>query len=255
MAVMEPVLGGEARDVLSLQIGAYRSRLALSDRDIARGLVLRQRLFRNTAAVSDADGYDARCHHVLIETTAGELLACFRLLPLPGGASILTSYSAQFYDLAALVDYPGPVLELGRFCVDPDVHDPDVLRIAWAAMTRFVDATGTRLLFGCSSFAGADSTAHSQALAYLGHRHLAPPQWRPGKKPGQGVALPEIGEISDRAVSGIPPLLRTYLAMGGWVSDHAVPDSDLDTLHVFTGVEIDRIPAARARALRALASA
>ena len=39
--------------------------------------------------------------------------------------------------------------------------------------------------------------------------------------------------------------------MGGWVSDHAVVDNDLGTLHVFTGVEISRIPAARARLLRA----
>ena len=36
----------------------------------------------------------------------------------------------------------------------------------------------------------------------------------------------------------MPPLLRTYLLMGGWVSDHAVVDRHMDTLHVFTGLEI-----------------
>jgi putative hemolysin len=51
----------------------------------------------------------------------------------------------------------------------------------------------------------------------------------------------------------MPPLLRTYLMMGGWVSDHAVIDRQMGTLHVFTGVEIRAIPAARARMLRALA--
>ena len=51
----------------------------------------------------------------------------------------------------------------------------------------------------------------------------------------------------------MPPLLRTYLGMGGWVSDHAVIDRDLDTLHVFTGVEVGAIPDRRKRALRALA--
>jgi putative hemolysin len=50
----------------------------------------------------------------------------------------------------------------------------------------------------------------------------------------------------------MPPLLRSYLAMGGWVSDHAVVDRDLGTLHVFTGLEIGAIPAARARQLRAV---
>lgn len=50
----------------------------------------------------------------------------------------------------------------------------------------------------------------------------------------------------------LPPLLRTYLLMGGRVSDHAVIDTELDTLHVFTGLEIAAIPGAGARALRAL---
>jgi len=51
----------------------------------------------------------------------------------------------------------------------------------------------------------------------------------------------------------MPPLLRAYLRMGGWVSDHAVIDRDLGTLHVFTGLEIRAVPPARARALRAVA--
>jgi hypothetical protein len=41
--------------------------------------------------------------------------------------------------------------------------------------------------------------------------------------------------------------------MGGWVSDHAVADRELDTLHVFTCVEVDRVPPARAASLRAVA--
>ncbi len=51
----------------------------------------------------------------------------------------------------------------------------------------------------------------------------------------------------------MPPLLRSYQLMGGWVSDHAVVDTDLDTLHVFTGLEVRAIPESRARALRLVA--
>jgi putative hemolysin len=50
----------------------------------------------------------------------------------------------------------------------------------------------------------------------------------------------------------MPPLLRTYLTMGGWVSDHAVIDRQLNTLHVFTGVEIAAIPPVRKRLMRAV---
>jgi len=49
-------------------------------------------------------------------------------------------------------------------------------------------------------------------------------------------------------------LLRSYLAMGGWVSDHAVIDAQMDTLHVLTAVEIATIPPARARILRMIAA-
>jgi len=39
----------------------------------------------------------------------------------------------------------------------------------------------------------------------------------------------------------------------GWVSDHMVVDHAMGTLHVFTGVELDSIPEARKRRLRAIA--
>ncbi|MFZ8959943.1 MAG: ornithine-acyl-ACP acyltransferase, partial [Paracoccaceae bacterium] len=53
-----------------------------------------------------------------------------------------------------------------------------------------------------------------------------------------------------RAMVTLPPLLRSYLMLGGWVSDHAVIDRDLNTIHVFTGLEIAAVPPARARLLR-----
>jgi len=52
------------------------------------------------------------------------------------------------------------------------------------------------------------------------------------------------------ALRHMPPLLRSYLVMGGWVSDHAVIDNELNTLHVFTGIEIKRVPPERARLMR-----
>jgi putative hemolysin len=79
---------------------------------------------------------------------------------------------------------------------------------------------------------------------------------RPGRKAAEVVDFPALaGGVTDRraALAALPPLLRTYLGMGGWVSDHAVVDRELDTLHVFTCVEVDRIPAARAASLRAVA--
>ena len=65
------------------------------------------------------------------------------------------------------------------------------------------------------------------------------------------VVLPAGPFDERRALQQMPGLLRSYLAMGGWVSDHAVIDRDLGTLHVLTVVDIAAIPPARARLLRA----
>ena len=124
-------------------------------------------------------------------------------------------------------------------------------------MTAFVDAHGVQMLFGCSSFVGTRPDAYADAFAMLKDRHLAPRRWLPRVKAPQVFRFARAlrGRPADphKAMAAMPPLLRSYLAMGGWVSDHAVVDPQLDTLHVFTGLEIGAIPAARKRALRLLA--
>ncbi|MEL6912951.1 MAG: GNAT family N-acyltransferase [Pseudomonadota bacterium] len=242
--------------MLSLERGRYRARIARNAEDHAAVQGLRARCFR-AGATSDVDAHDAHCDHVLVEDrVSGRILCCFRLLPLGSGADIGRSYSAQHYNLAALEAYHAPMVELGRFCTAPECSDADILRVAWGAMTAYVDDRGVEMLFGCSSFDGTEAEAYHDAFAMLRERHLAPRRWLPKVKAPQVVRFAErLGLRPDlkRAMGAMPPLLRTYLSMGGWVSDHAVVDRDLGTLHVFTALEITAIPAARKRLLRSVA--
>lgn len=244
--------------------GRYRTRLADCDADWDAAQKLRYRAFyAGRGAVSrpdglDRDAFDLICRHVLVEDArCGRLVATFRLLPLTSGAEIGNCYAAQYYELEALGSFEGPMVEMGRFCIEPGVTDPDILRAAWGAMTAFVDSEGVEMLFGCSSFHGTDAETYADAFRVLSERHLAPKRWLPR------IKAPNVFRFADRfrgapdrtrALKTMPPLLRSYLTMGGWVSDHAVVDRDLNTLHVFTGLEIRAIPPARARALRAVAS-
>jgi putative hemolysin len=253
--------------MLVLRRGRYAVRLAETELDIRRAQELRYLAFiAGTGAARDdardkgrdADAYDERCRHVLVEDVrSGALVGCFRMLPLSNGAEISSSYSAQYYNLSALSGFGGPMVEMGRFCIHPDWTDPDILRVAWGAMTRFVDETRVEMLFGCSSFHGTEAAAYHDAFAMLKERHLAPRRWLPRVKAPNvfrfAQALRRFRPDAKRAMQAMPPLLRTYLMMGGWVSDHAVVDRDLNTLHVFTGLEIGAIPAARARLLRGVA--
>ena len=253
--------------MLALRKGRYAARIAEGDDDLRRAQELRHLTFiassgadlsPDRAAGRDADDFDDLCTHVLVEDQrSGTLVCCFRLLPLKSGGEIGRSYSAQYYNLSALEAFDGPMVEMGRFCIHPDCKDPDILRVAWGAMTGFVDAAGVEMLFGCSSFHGTEAGAYLDAFALLKDAHLAPKRWLPRVKAPNvfrfAKRLRQRSPDARQAMLVMPPLLRTYLLMGGWVSDHAVVDRDLNTLHVFTGLEIRAIPPARARLLRAVA--
>lgn len=258
--------GVNAGDVLAAQTLRYRAFFGVNDGpgDGSPGDVRANRCANGV----DIDAFDDRCRHILIEDTqTGALVACFRILPVMGH-DIGDTYSAQYYDLGTLSRFAGPMIEMGRFCVDPAMRNGDIVRVAWAAMTAYVDENNIEMLFGCTSFSGVDAAIYNDAFGVLAARHLAPVRWRPeihadNMRPdntrvvrfGADSAADKGGKArpdTKRAMAQMPALLRTYLLMGGWVSDHAVIDPALNTMHVFTGLEIGAIPAARKRILRAM---
>ncbi len=247
--------------MMNLLGGRLRARLAETEEDVLACQRLRYLTFIEARGLPsqpgqiDSDEFDPHCRHMMVEDSrTGNLVCCFRIMPLNNGSEISRCYSAKYYNLDALADYPGKMVEMGRFCVHPDCQDPTIIRVAWSAMTKFVDDEGVELLFGCSSFYGVEAEAYMDAFALLKAKHLAPKRWLPR------VKAPKVFRFARKikvrrpnmklALGRMPPLLRTYLSMGGWVSDHAVIDNELNTLHVFTGVEIARVPRARARLLR-----
>lgn len=219
-------------------------RVARTEQDLAAVMALR----RDRFGVGE-DRFDAGAILVMIGPEQGPIECTFRLTICQSAAAVLASYSAQFYDLAQIAQIAPAAVELGRFCM-AEGGSADVLRLAFAAMTRVVDQNGAGLLFGCASFQGADVAAHLPAMQVL-QAYIAPHQI--GQKSPHAIAY-ALGQGTAEGLRQMPPLLRSYLALGGWVSDHAVQDFNLDTLHVFTGVEIDKIPSARAENLRALAA-
>lgn len=237
--------------------GRYSVRLADGPADIAAAQGLRHLCFHGMAGL-DCDEFDEICQHILVEDRRDGALVCvFRLLALPNGGAIGASYSAQYYNLSGLTQFAGPMAEMGRFCIHPAYKDPDILRVAWGALTGIVDRQGVQMLFGCASFHGTEAAQYRDAFAMLRARHVAPKRWLPKVKAPRVFRFSRLAQYlpdAKEAMRRMPPLLRTYLLMGGWVSDHAVVDGQMNTLHVFTGLEIAAIPPARARLLRAVAA-
>ncbi len=240
------------------QTSKYAVRVAKTDSDVRLAQTMRASQFGGNVAngMIDIDAFDTHYRHVLIEQRkSGELHACFRFKQFDERHNLDQSYSAQFYDLQRLEAYDLPMLEIGRFCIKKGVLDQCLLRVAWAFLTRYVDAHNIAFLFGCTSFVGTDQAKYTDAFALLKERYLAPDHWKPQLKSSEVIEfadqLKNYKPVLKAANQNMPPLLRTYLSMGGRVSDHAVVDKQLDTLHVFTGLDIAAIPATRARLLRA----
>jgi len=238
----------------SLTRGRYRARIIRGAVAIAAAQALRTQAFGTK--IPDRDAFDEICDHLLVnDLQSGTLVCCARLLRLAGGGDVRRSYCAQYYDLTGLAEIQRHLAEMGRFCVHPDWPDPDILRLAWGAVTAYVDEKKVEMLFGCSSFEGTQAEDYLDAFAMLRARYLAPGRWKPGVRAAEVFRFDDMSpRVPDArgAARQMPPLLRTYLAMGGRVSDHAVVDRGMNTLHVFTGLDIAGIPEGRKRLLRAV---
>lgn len=234
-------------DALSLTLGPYQARISSAPDVMTVALDLRRKVFAATR-LSDQDAFDPiSLHGIVTDMRHAAPRVAFRVRLLRDGMDLNATYTGRTYGLQPLQAGPGPVLELGRVCHCGTTPDPMALRVAWAALTAFVDRHQVGMLVGCTSFPGADPDRHDRALAELRRAHIGPAHLLPARKSPHAVDLPVLGSRGT-----IPHLLASYLAMGGWVGDHAVIDRALDTVHVFTGLCVADIPERRKRRLRAL---
>lgn len=236
---------------LNMRRGGLVARVAQTEEEVRAALRLRAGAFGR--AGSDRDEYDALSSHLIVWRDS-EALACCRIRLLQG-PEVASCYTSAFYDLSSLArHHPGPMLEIGRVCMLPGPPVPDALRLMWGALAAIVLQAGAGVMFGCASFPGTDVARHAKGLAAL-RRYVGPADRRPEVTAADHVALADLPEVEDvgAAMAEVPALLRSYLGMGGWVSSGAVVDHDLNTIHVFVAVEVDRIPPSRARVLHKLA--
>ncbi|PWJ13335.1 GNAT family N-acyltransferase [Jannaschia seohaensis] len=195
-------------------------------------LALRAAVFRGGAC--DRDPFDDAASHVVIEA-GGTVLAAARLTA-QGPDAVIRGYTAGVYDLRRFARAFPRALEVGRICIAPGCSDPDVPRLLLAVFAQVVEREAAAVLYGCTSF-----PPEAAPLARLSGR-TAPPDWAPARR------APETWPLTG-ATGPLPPLMRAYLSLGAVVSDHAVVDRDLGTVHVFTALPIAAIPPGRARLL------
>jgi L-ornithine Nalpha-acyltransferase len=262
MGVPAPGQSGE------IVAGTLEVRLAATPEEIDAAQALRYRVFYEemTAHPSaeararrrDADHFDAWCDHLLVidhkrgEGAAG-VVGTYRLLRREAAARAGGFYSQTEFDIAPLLAVPGPILELGRSCVDLEYRTRPTMQLLWRGIASYVFHHDIRLMFGCASLPGTDPDVLAPSLSYLYHYHLAPPSLRARALPGRYVEMNRLppGEIDTEAavaqldaraaLAALPPLIKGYLRLGGLVGEGAVIDPQFNTTDVCIIVVTDRV--------------
>lgn len=242
-----------------LRAGNLGVRIAATPEEIAAGQALRYSVFYEEMGATpddlarsthrDSDRYDAVADHLLVldyaRGSGAELIVgTYRLIRTEAAARIGKFYSADEYDIAPVLAFPGQVLELGRSCVHRDYRNRAAMQLLWRGIAAYVFRHNIDLMFGCASLPGIDPDALATELTYLYHNHLAPEAIRPRALPHRYVDMRRVDPATidaRRALAKLPPLIKGYLRLGGCVGDGAVVDTQFNTTDVAVVVKTDMV--------------
>lgn len=239
--------------------GSLSVRLANGAVDIDAAQSLRYRVFYEemtsrpsdemAAKKRDFDRFDEYCDHLLVidqDRPAGseQVVGTYRLLRRSVADRHGGFYSPWEYNIDRILEQPGEILELGRSCVEAPYRNRASMTLLWRGVAAYVMHYEVPIMFGCASFEGIDPAEHALTLSYLYHFHLAPPELRPIAQPEHFVKMNWLDkeEINNRsAIRAVPPLIKGYLRLNGFVGDGAVIDPQWNSVDVSIIVKTDLV--------------
>ncbi len=234
---------------MKLDLSRYRVKLAETETERAAAQRLRYRVFVEEmgAAVTpeqhaqrrEWDAFDPHFDHlVLLSLEQGldpldRVVGVYRLMRRAAARAGLGFYGAREFDLGPIETARRESVELGRSCVAPEHRGGPAMHLLWNGLAQYVLDRDIEILFGVASFPGTDPAPRAEALAYLHHHHLAPPELRVRARAPLGMnLLPPEAIDAPRALRAIPPLIKAYLRLGGVVGEGAFVDNAFNTIDV-----------------------
>jgi putative hemolysin len=243
----------------ALSQGDQIIRLADNEAEVRAAQALRYQIFydemgaKPTAEMAeqgrDFDEFDNHCEHLLvIDRSRGEgadgVVGTYRLMRDEHVKQAGRYYTAAEYDITPVLAFQGSVLELGRSCVNAQYRNKATMQLLWRGIAAYVFHHGIDLMFGCASLHGTDPEKLALPLSYLYHNHMAPEELRPRALESHYtnmnlIAADQIHQA--RGLASVPPLVKGYLRLGGWVGDGAVVDHQFNTTDVCVLVKTDQV--------------
>jgi len=257
--ISSPVFAGASPGFSEVRAGSLGVRLAMSAAEIDASQALRYRVFyremgahpdaETAASQRDCDRYDDVADHLLVlDHALGDgpesVIGTYRLIRKPAAAHLGRFYTADEFDITPILHNGGEVLELGRSCVDIAYRKSSVMQLLWRGIAAYVNLHAIDLMFGCASLPGTDPDLLATDLTYLYLNHLAPAELRPRAVAARYIEMNRVAPDSfepRRALAKLPPLIKGYLRLGGFVGDGAVIDAQFNTIDVAVVVKTDLV--------------
>lgn len=233
-----------------LRGGSLGVRIATTEEEIAAAQALRYKVFFEEMGARpsekalktrlDADEFDEVADHLLVidharGPGAAGVVGTYRLLRSDVVGEKGRFYTADEYDISCLTDFPGRLLEVGRSCVASEYRGRSAMQLLWRGIASYIFLHRIDVLFGCASLHGTSPDLMNDELTWLYHNHLAPPALRVRALPERYVDMRRSDPtLLDRrtCLSKLPPLIKGYLRLGGYVGDGAVVDEQFNTTDV-----------------------
>jgi putative hemolysin len=186
----------------------------------------------------DIDYFDEFCAHLVVrDDNSGEIVGTYRMLPPERAAQAGRLYSDSEFDLSAIADLRGSLVETGRSCVHPDHRSGAVVSLVWAGIARYMLLSGHRYLAGCASVPLADGGRYAAGVwDVLRTSHYALDSQRVTPlRPW----LPD--DVARPSRSVLPPLIKGYVRLGAKVCGPPAHDPEFGVADFFVLLDLQKI--------------
>lgn len=195
----------------------------------------------------DLDRFDPMCDHLLIrdKRTRG-VIGTYRMMSSTYAREF---YSAEEFQLQALLALPGVKLELGRACLNLQHRNSLALAHLWRGLLLYAEGIKARFLFGCSSLPTTNPQHITQVLHDFATRgYLRTDLALPAQPTYRFPLVPFVEKNTSPSIS-LPPLLLTYLKVGAQVGIEPALDLSFQCTDFLTILETSRMNMAYSRRL------
>lgn len=223
--------------------------------DLEKLLRLRYRVFLNELNHSDIingidyDKYDLKFDHLaVIDKESGDFVGTYRLNSSQFNSSF---YSESEFHMDKILSLKGSKLELGRACIEPAFRDGATMGALLKGIGRYIEATDSRYVIGCSSVYRTDSFRVALIHSFVEKNYYSPKELR--VKPKQKYKVKRFGKLvkiadeprfdhfRNAAAKSIPALLNMYLKAGGYICGKPALDKSFNCVDYFTLLDMEKI--------------